>query len=96
MHKAPDQYLPNADVRCIQLDHVTVLSAPHIDQHATLSATGEEVWALLHERRSTVDRLVMAMAKRYSGQALADIPERVIEQLDSFVSQGFVRRVADA
>jgi coenzyme PQQ synthesis protein D (PqqD) len=96
MHRAPDHYVPAADVRCIQLDDATVLSAPHLDQDRTLSATGAEVWTLLQGSRRTVDRLVMAMARRSSGQALAQIPDRVIEELDAFVSQGFVRRIADA
>jgi hypothetical protein len=38
----------------------------------------------------------MAMARRSSGQALAQVPDRVIEELDAFILNGFVRRVADA
>ncbi|MEO8564430.1 MAG: PqqD family peptide modification chaperone [bacterium] len=95
MHKAAEYYVPMSDVHCIQREHDKVLSSPGTNQHRPLSATGEEVWALLQGSRRTVDRLVMAMARRSSGQALAQVPDRVIEELDGFVSQGFVRRVAD-
>jgi hypothetical protein len=96
MHRAREYYVPAADVHCVQHEHTTVLSAPHLDQHRTLTPTGQEVWSLLQGSRRTVDRLVMAMARRSSGQALAQVPDRVIEELDAFVSQGFVRRIADA
>jgi hypothetical protein len=96
MHRSAEYFVPMSDVHCIQREHDTVLSAPRTNQHRTLSPTGEEVWTLLQGSRRTVDRLVIAMARRSSGQALAQVPDRVIEELDAFVSQGFVRRVADA
>lgn len=95
MHKAAEYFVPMSDVHCIQREHDKVLSSPGTNQHRPLSETGEEVWALLQGSRRTVDRLVMAMARRSSGQALAQVPDRVIEELDGFVSQGFVRRIAD-
>jgi hypothetical protein len=96
MIRAAEYFVPASDVHCIQREHDIVLSAPKSNQHLTLSPTGHEVWALLQGSRRTVDRLVMAMARRSSGQALAQVPDRVIEELDSFVSRGFVRRIADA
>ena len=96
MHRSTEYFVPVSDVHCIRREHDIVLSAPLTNQHHTLSPTGEEVWALLQGSRRTVDRLVMAVARRSSGQALALVPDRVIEELDAFVSQGFVRRVADA
>jgi len=95
MQKSAEYFVPVSDVHCIQREHDVVLSAPHRNQSHTLSPTGEEVWTLLQGSRRTVDRLVMAMARRSSGQALTQIPDRVIEELDAFVSQGFVRRIAD-
>jgi hypothetical protein len=96
MQRSAEYFVPVSDVHCIQREHDMVLSAPRTNQHRTLTPTGEEVWALLQGSRRTVDRLVMAMARRSSGQALAQVPDRVIEELDAFVSQGFVRRIADA
>lgn len=95
MQRSADQYVPVSDVHCIQREHDTVLSAPRTNQHRTLTPTGEEVWALLQGTHRTVDRLVIAMARRSPRQALAQVPDRVIEELDGFVSQGFVRRIAD-
>ena len=95
MHKSAEYFVPVSDVHCIQRENDVVLSAPRTNQHRTLSETGEEVWTLLQGSRRTVDRLVMAMARRSSGQALAQVPDRVIQELDAFVSAGFVRRIAD-
>ena len=95
MIRAAEYYVPASDVHCIQREHDVVLCAPKSNQHRTLTPTGQEVWALLQGGRRTVDRLVMAMARRTPGQALAQVPDRVIEELDGFVSQGFVRRIAD-
>jgi len=95
MQKSAEYFVPVSDVHCIQREHDVVLSAPRTNQSRTLTPTGEEVWTLLQGSRRTVDRLVMAMARRSSGQALAQVPDRVIEELDAFVSQGFVRRIAD-
>jgi hypothetical protein len=96
MLRAPDRYVPIATVHTARYDDVTVLTATLTGERCTLSATGEEVWALLQSERRTVDRLVMALARRSSGQALAKVPDLVREQLDSFVSHGFVQRVVDA
>jgi hypothetical protein len=96
MQKASDYYVPASDVRCVRRGNATVLSSPNGNAPCTLSPTGEEVWTLLQGSRRTVDRLVMAMARRSSGQALALVPDRVIEELDAFIVNGFVRRVADA
>ena len=95
MMRAAEYYVPVSDVHCIQREHDIVLSAPKSNQHRTLSPTGQEVWELLQGSRRTIARLVIAMARRSEGQALAQVPDRVIEELDGFVSQGFVRRVAD-
>ena len=95
MQKSSEYFVPMSDVHCIRREHDVVLSAPRTNQHRTLTPTGEEVWALLQGSRRTVDRLVMAMARRSSGQALAQIPDRVVAELDAFVNAGFVRRIAD-
>jgi len=50
---------------------------------------------MLNEERSTVDRLVMGLARRSSGYELAQLPDQVFAELDSFVRRGFVERVAD-
>ena len=96
MHRASDRYVPLASVHAVRHDDVTVLTATHTGERCTLSPTGEEVWALLHAERRTIDRLVIALARRSSGQALAKVPDLVREQLDTLVSRGFVTRVADA
>jgi hypothetical protein len=93
MIRAAEYYVPVSDVHCIQRENDIVLSAPQSNQHRTLTPTGQEVWALLQGSRRTVDRLVMAMARRSPGQSLAHVPDRVMEELDGFVSQGFVRRI---
>ena len=49
---------------------------------------------MLHAERRTMDRLVMALARRSTGQALAQVPDLVQAELDAFVRRGFVERVA--
>lgn len=93
--RAAEYYVPVSNVHFIQREHDVVLASPSSNQHRTLTPTGQEVWELLQGSRRTVDRLVMAVARRNPGQALAQVPDRVIEELDGFVSQGFVRRIAD-
>jgi hypothetical protein len=91
-----ERYVPTSTVECTRLDDATVLTATHTGERWTLSPTGAEVWAMLHAQRHTVDRLVMALARRSSGQALAQVPDLVRAELDSFVSRGIVQRVAVA
>jgi hypothetical protein len=93
MHLAAKYYVPVCDVQCLSVDDATVLSAANSDERYTLSETGKEVWSLLQSRPRTVDRLVMTLARRSSGQALASVPDLVVEELDRFITQGFVRRV---
>jgi hypothetical protein len=94
MHRSLDRYVPDASVRQSRQDDVTVLTSSRTGERHTLSRTGAEVWTLLNRERQTVDRLVMALARQSSGQALAEVPDVVREQLDSFVQRGFVDRVA--
>jgi hypothetical protein len=94
MHRSLDRYVPDASVRQSRQDDVTVLTSSRTGERHTLSRTGAEVWSLLNRERQTVDRLVMALARQSSGQALAEVPDVVREQLDSFVQRGFVDRVA--
>jgi len=93
MLRSPEYFVPVSDVQCSRSDDEMVLSAASGDHRITLNETGREVWMLLQDRRRTVDRLVMALARRSSGQALALIPDLVREELDRFVSRGFVQRV---
>jgi Coenzyme PQQ synthesis protein D (PqqD) len=95
MIPSTELFVPVADVHCMQLEEKTVLFAAHSGARVTLSETGHEVWSLLQGPRRTVDRLVMAVARRSSGQALTTVPDLVREELDQFVSHGFVRRIAD-
>jgi hypothetical protein len=94
MHRPAEYFVPVADVQCIRSDEETVLAGASSDEHITLTETGRDVWMLLQGKRRTIDRLVMALARRSSGQALALIPDLVREELDLFVSRGFVRRIA--
>ena len=71
-----------------------MLTSSRTGERHALSSAGEEVWTLLQRERQTVDRLVMALARRSSGYALAEVPDVVREQLDTFVQRGFVDRVA--
>lgn len=90
-----DQFIPAADVRSARLDESTVLMTADADVRCTLSPTGEEIWTLLQEKRArTLDRLVMAMARRQTGQALALVPDTVVSVLDDLIERGLVHRVA--
>ena len=88
------RYVPAASVECTRLDHTTVLTAPATGERLSLSPTGEAVWTMLQAERRTMDRLVMALARRSTGQALAQVPDLVQAELDVFVRRGFVERVA--
>ena len=95
MFRASERYVPAATVECTRLDHATVLTASDTGESLALSPTGEEVWTMLQEERRTVDRLVMGLARRSSGYELAELPDQVLAELDSFIQRGFVERVAD-
>ena len=88
------RYVPAMSVECTRVDDAAVLTAPGTGESLSLSTTGEAVWTMLHAKRRTVDRLVMAIARRSSGQALAQVPDQVQAELDTFVRRGFVERVA--
>jgi len=94
MFRSAERFIPAATVECTRLEHATVLTA-HTGETLALTPTGEEVWTMLNEERSTVDRLVMGLARRSSGYELAQLPDQVCAELDSFVRRGFVERVAD-
>jgi hypothetical protein len=96
MHRPTERYVPSESVRCTRFDDTTVLTAMHTGESLSLTPTGEEVWTMLQDQRRTVDRLVMGLARRSSGYALADVPDQVLAELDSFVRFGFVERVVDA
>ena len=59
-----------------------MLTAPGSGESLSLSTTGEAVWAMLQAERRTVDRLVMALARRSTGQALAQVPDLVRAELE--------------
>jgi hypothetical protein len=94
MHRSADRYVPDATVRQVRQDDVTVLTSSRTGERHALSRTEEEVWTLLQRERQTVDRLVMALARQSSGYALAEVPDVVREQLDALVLRGLVDRVA--
>jgi hypothetical protein len=94
MHRSADRYVPDATVRQVRQDDVTVLTSSRTGERHALSRTEEEVWTLLQRERQTVDRLVMALARQSSGYALAEVPDVVREQLDTLVLRGLVDRVA--
>jgi PqqD family protein of HPr-rel-A system len=96
MLRPADRYVPAASVHQDREDDVTVLTSARTGERHALSRTGAEVWALLQAQRHTVDRLVMALARRSSGQALAEVPDLVRQQLDELVERGLVERVAHA
>jgi hypothetical protein len=96
MLRSADRYIPASSVLQMRQGDATVLTSTRTGERHTLSRMGEEVWALLQRERQTVDRLVMALARQSSGQALAEVPDLVREQLDSFVQRGFVERVVHA
>jgi coenzyme PQQ synthesis protein D (PqqD) len=91
-----DRYVPAPSVQCIRIENTAVLTATDTGERLSLTPTGEDVWTMLQAERHTVDRLVMALARRSSGQALELVPDRVRAELDSFVQRGFVERVAEA
>ena len=93
MLRSTDRYVPAASALQVRHDNVTVLTSARTGERHTLSSTGEEVWTLLNSERQTMDRLVIALARRSSGYALAEVPDLVREQLDSFVQHGLVERV---
>ncbi len=93
MFRTTERYVPASTVECTRLEHATVLTG-HTGESLALTPTGEEVWTMLQEERRTVDRLVMGLARRSSGYELADLPDQVLAELDSFVRRGFVERVA--
>ena len=94
MLRSSERFVPAPSVECTRLDHATVLTASDTGERLALTPTGEEVWTMLQEERRTVDRLVMGLARRSSGHSLAELPDRVVAELDSFVARGFVERVA--
>jgi hypothetical protein len=94
MHPSADRYVPDASVLQVRQDDVTVLTSTRTGERHALSGTGAEVWSLLQRERQTIDRLVMALARRSTGQALAEVPDVVRAQLDNFVQRGLVERVA--
>jgi len=96
MFRSSERYVPAAFVECTRFDDATVLTATSTGERLSLSATGAEVWTMLQAKRRTVDRLVMGLARLSSRHALAEVPDRVRAELDSFVRRGFVERVADA
>ena len=95
MFRSTERFVPTPTVECTRLEHATVLTA-HTGETLALTPTGEEVWSMLQEEGRTVDRLVMGLARRRSGHELAQLPDQVFAELDSFVRRGFVERVADA
>lgn len=95
MFRPSERYVPASTVECTRLDHATVLTASDTGESLALTPTGAEVWTMLQEERRTVDRLVMGLARRSSGYELAELPDQVLAELDSFVQRGFVERVAD-
>jgi hypothetical protein len=95
MQPSAEYFVPASGVRCVRSESTTVLTSANGHQRYTLSESGEELWSLLHDGRRTVDRLVMALARRSSGQALASIPDHVMEELDRFIQRGLVTRIAD-
>ena len=96
MLRSSERYVPAEFVECTQLEDATVLTTPSTGEQLALTPTGAEVWTMLQAERRTVDRLVMGLARRRSGQALALVPDQVRAELDSFVQRGFVERVEDA
>jgi hypothetical protein len=93
MRRSSERYVPAPSVECTRHEHATVLTASDTGESLALTATGEEVWTMLQAERQTVDRLVMGLARRSSGYALAEVPDQVLAELDSFVQRGFVERV---
>jgi hypothetical protein len=94
MLRPSERYVPTSTVECTRLEHATVLTASDTGESLALTPTGEDVWAMLQAERQTVDRLVMGLARRSAGYELAQLPDRILAELDSFVQRGFVERVA--
>lgn len=94
MFRPSERYVPAPTVECTRLEHATVLTAPDTGESLALTPTGEEVWTMLQAERRTVDRLVMGLARRNAGYELAQLPDQILAELDSFVQRGFVERVA--
>jgi hypothetical protein len=95
MFLSSERFVPAPSVECSRLDHATVLTASDTGESLALTPTGEEVWTMLQEERRTVDRIVMGLARRSSGYALAELPDRVFAELDSFIRRGFIERVVN-
>jgi hypothetical protein len=95
MVRSSERYVPAATVECTRLEHATVLTAPDTGESLSLTPTGAEVWTMLQAERRTVDRLVMGLARRSPGHALAQVPDQLFAELDSLVQRGFVERVAN-
>jgi len=94
MFPSTARYVPATSVECTRVDDAAVLTELGTGERLSLSAMGEAVWTMLQAERRTVDRLVMAIARRSSGQALAQVPDLVHAELDAFVRRGFVECVA--
>jgi len=94
MLRSSERYVPASTVECTRLEHATVLTASDTGESLALTPTGEDVWAMLQAERRTVDRLVMGLARRNAGYELAQLPDRILAELDSFVQRGFVERMA--
>jgi hypothetical protein len=95
MVRAPERFIPAPSVRQASHDDATVLTSSHTGERHALTPEAAEVWALLHAERQTVDRLVIALARRSDGRNLADVPDVVREQLDTLVERGLVERVVE-
>jgi hypothetical protein len=91
-----ERYVPDVAVRTARHDDVTVLTSERTGERHTISGTGLEVWSLLQDERHTVDRLVMALARRSPVQTLDKLPDLVREHLDSLVRRGLVERIVSA
>ncbi|HTK49270.1 MAG TPA: hypothetical protein VL328_14935 [Gemmatimonadaceae bacterium] len=96
MLRSIESYVPSDSVEVTRHGGVTVLAAAHTGERWPLTPAGEEVWTLLQSERRTVDRLVIAMARRSGEYALPDLPDLVRAELNHFVERGFVQRVAEA
>jgi hypothetical protein len=95
MVRAPERFIPAPSVRQVHHDDGTVLTSSRTGERHALTPAAAEVWALLQAERQTVDRLVIALARRSAGQNLAEVPDVVREQLDTLVQRGLVERVVE-
>jgi len=96
MRPSSDRYVPDATVCAARHEGVTVLTSARTGERHTISGTGLEVWSLLQAERHTVDRLVVALARRSPVQTLDKLPDLVREHLDSLVRRGLVERIVSA